>query len=206
MSPSSPLQDVHATAEKARGTGGKVRTYPRAAALAAWIALMFLGVLSHRAAVLRVVIPVLMVTLPFLLMGKVRIRFTFRDSALGLCASFVLVAPLVLVGLLSGHLFAAPRILALAYQLLAVSLPEETFFRGYLQETFGNGLRAVIVTSMLFMAAHVPRAFLMEEWHLILTFFPSLVMGWLYMKTKNILPGTIFHFAANAVFMAWTGR
>ena len=29
---------------------------------------------------------------------------------------------------------------------------------------------------------------------------PSLVMGWLYMRTNNILPGTIFHLLANLAY------
>lgn len=205
MSHSSPTHDGQAAPRDVPGIRGIARKYPRAVALSAWCTLMVMGVLSHGAASLRIIVPLLMVALPFLLTGAVRFRLSRHDCALGTWASLILVAPLILAGLVAGRTFAAPGIAALAYQLFAVSLPEETFFRGYLQEVLGNRTRALLVTSALFTAAHMPRALFLGEWHLILTFFPSLVMGWLYMRTGNILPGIIFHFAANTLFLAWSG-
>jgi membrane protease YdiL (CAAX protease family) len=57
----------------------------------------------------------------------------------------------------------------------------------------------VLLVSLLFAVAHVPKALFLGDWMSLLTFFPSLVMGWLYMKTNNILPGTIFHLLANLI-------
>jgi membrane protease YdiL (CAAX protease family) len=88
----------------------------------------------------------------------------------------------------------------LIFQLLSVSFPEEFFFRGFLQDSIGNNLRAIILGSLFFSLAHLPKALFMGEWVSLLSFFPSLIMGWLYMKTNNILPGVIFHFFANLVY------
>ena len=76
------------------------------------------------------------------------------------------------------------------FQLLSVSFPEEFFFRGFLQDTIGGNFRSVLLVSLLFAVAHVPKVLFLGDWMSLLTFFPSLVMGWLYMKTNNILPGT----------------
>ena len=88
----------------------------------------------------------------------------------------------------------------LLFQLLSVSFPEEFFFRGFLQDTIGRNFKAVLLVSLLFAVAHIPKALLLGDWMSLLTFFPSLVMGWLYMKTNNILPGTIFHLLANLTY------
>jgi membrane protease YdiL (CAAX protease family) len=56
------------------------------------------------------------------------------------------------------------------------------------------------LVSLLFSLAHLPKAVFYNEWMSLLSFFPSLVMGWLYLKTNNILPGTIFHLFANLVY------
>jgi len=82
----------------------------------------------------------------------------------------------------------------------AVSLPEEFFFRGFLQDSIGKSFRAVFLVSLLFSLAHLPKVIFMGEWISLLSFFPFIDYGWLYMKTNNILPGVIFHFLANLVY------
>ena len=84
---------------------------------------------------------------------------------------------------------------------LSVSgLPTDAFFfRGFLQDSMGRTYQSVLLVSLLFALAHVPSAFFLNNWMSLLSFFPSLVMGWLYMKTNNIIPGTLFHFFANFV-------
>lgn len=99
-----------------------------------------------------------------------------------------------------GISFTLPYLMTVVFQLLAVSLPEEAFFRGYLQETVGNNLKGVVAVSMLFSIAHLPGFIINGDVNSVLTFFPSLVMGYLYMRTSNILPCIIFHLFANIIF------
>jgi membrane protease YdiL (CAAX protease family) len=174
-------------------------------AVFAYLALVILGILSLRAPVLVHFLPVIMVALPLFLRRKVHIGFSRADIALGVAATLLCLVPFALAGLLTGHAIHLPGITTAGYQLLAVAFPEETFFRGYLQEAFGNDRKALVITSLLFAAAHLPRAFVAAEWHLVLTFLPSLVMGWLYLRTRNIVPAVIFHFTANMVFTGLGG-
>ena len=89
-------------------------------------------------------------------------------------------------------------------QLVLVAIPEEVFFRGYLQKELGNDLRAVIVVSFLFAIAHLVIVCATAGGLGVciqngLTFFPSLVMGYLYLKTKTLWSSIFFHFCANVL-------
>lgn len=97
--------------------------------------------------------------------------------------------------------------LALA-QLLVVALPEEYFFRGYVQtrlEARWPSRRrllgaqvgmALVVASALFAVAHL----LVDGNALRLAvFFPALVFGWMRQATGSILAGVLFHAASNLV-------
>jgi len=86
------------------------------------------------------------------------------------------------------------------FHLFIVSLPEEIYFRGFLQEAIGNNIKGVIMVSILFSIIHLPKLIFDGDLSSALTFFPSIVMGYLYMKTSNILPSVIFHFSANILF------
>ena len=87
-------------------------------------------------------------------------------------------------------------------QFLLVALPEEVFFRAYLQKEFGNGYKAIIVVSLLFAIAHLLIVCIADGGistctQNALTFFPSLVMGYLFMKTKTVWSSILFHYLAN---------
>jgi membrane protease YdiL (CAAX protease family) len=100
---------------------------------------------------------------------------------------------------------AALPTMALA-QLVVVALPEELFFRGYVQGRLEDALPA---RRRLFGApvgwALVLQAALFGLGHFLVTFdpamltraFPGLVFGWMYARTRSILAGTIFHAACN---------
>jgi membrane protease YdiL (CAAX protease family) len=90
---------------------------------------------------------------------------------------------------------------ALVFQLLGVSVPEEVYFRGFLQQRFGNTLWSVLVVSLLFSFMHLPQFIFYGDRYSLLTFFPSVVMGLLYFRTSNVLPSVIFHFLSNVVFL-----
>lgn len=90
-------------------------------------------------------------------------------------------------------------------QFLVVALPEELFYRGYLQarlrdawpggrELAGARLgKAFWITQILFALGHLAEP---HPWRLGV-FFPSLVFGWLRERTGTIVPGTLFHALSN---------
>lgn len=137
-----------------------------------------------------------------------------RGILLGLFVSAALLAAYVAViwgyGFYTGQSLAVNK---LSYsfvltQLLLVALPEEAFFRGYLQQKFGNGIKSVVIVSVLFAVGHFVTLCLGGGHdaevcaQAILTFFPSLVMGYLYLATGTLWAGIIFHFLANVVHIA----
>lgn len=94
--------------------------------------------------------------------------------------------------------------------LLLVALPEELFYRGYLQEklrrAFPGGVRllgatigpAILLTAALFALGH----FVVDLRPMRLgVFFPALLFGWIKERTGTITAPILFHAMSN-VFMA----
>jgi len=89
------------------------------------------------------------------------------------------------------------------YQLAIIVVPEELFFRGYLQGRLrswscARGLESAVVpivlTAALFALAHV----LVEaSWLRAAVFFPGLVMGWLRERSGGMAASAGFHWLAN---------
>ncbi|MEW6001325.1 MAG: CPBP family intramembrane glutamic endopeptidase [Nitrospirota bacterium] len=125
-----------------------------------------------------------------------------KDIFWGLTVSFILLLPLYIF-LYLGREFSFPSFDFIVFQLLGVSLPEEVFFRGFLQDQFGNNIKGLFFVSIIFSIMHVPRFIFHGDIYSLLTFFPSLIMGFLYMKTSNVLPSIIFHFLSNIVFLGF---
>jgi len=98
-------------------------------------------------------------------------------------------------------------------QLLVIALPEEAFYRGYLQsaldEAFPPRLRvlgaplgaSVLVTSALFALGHLATE---VDPNRLGVFFPALVFGWLRARTRGVGAPIVFHMACNlfTVFLA----
>ncbi len=146
------------------------------------------------------IIPAYLIAVPRVLEKKININFSLRHILMGLLVSVVVLAPFFAV-FMHGKKFAAMGAGAAIFQLLGVSFPEEVFFRGFLQEVFGNNVRSNIIVSLLFAAAHLPALFFYGDSYAPLTFFPSLIMGFLYMRTSNVVPSTIFHFLSNVLYL-----
>jgi membrane protease YdiL (CAAX protease family) len=163
-----------------------------------------------------------------------RYGFTTRPLGLGLAIAAVAVAlvlPLFVAGfvvvvrvacahapaLVPGSCFRAlhplwrlPGDFALqgAAQLVVVALPEELFFRGYVQGRLEEALPptrtlfgapigwAWILAAALFGLGHFLVTF---EPQMLTRFFPGLVFGWMFARTRSILPGTLFHAACNLI-------
>ena len=96
-------------------------------------------------------------------------------------------------------------------QLLVVALPEEYFYRGYLQTTLGRAwpMRlkigpfhigpAIIVTSLLFGLGH----FIIDlRPARLAVFFPSLLFGWLRDRSGTIVSCVVYHAACNLLVQA----
>jgi membrane protease YdiL (CAAX protease family) len=91
-------------------------------------------------------------------------------------------------------------------QLVVVALPEEFFFRGYLQEKwkavwpsqhrlFGASIGVFLILSALIFA--LSHSLITLQWWHPLIFFPGLVFGWLKEKAGTILAPVLFHTACN---------
>jgi uncharacterized protein len=102
----------------------------------------------------------------------------------------------------------------LSGQLLVIALPEEAFYRGYLQSALdevhkprwrvlgaelGPGL---LVTSVLFAFGHLCTEFNIAR---LAVFFPSLVFGYLRARTGGVGAGLIFHALCN-LFASYLGQ
>ncbi|MFQ5823254.1 MAG: type II CAAX prenyl endopeptidase Rce1 family protein [bacterium] len=96
------------------------------------------------------------------------------------------------------------------FLILFISLPEEYFFRGYLQtelnRVFGKKHRmlgvnfgiGLILSAIIFGLVH---ALLGGGWPALLTIFSGLLFGWLREKTGGILAPTLFHGLGNVVYL-----
>lgn len=95
-------------------------------------------------------------------------------------------------------------------QLLVVALPEEFFYRAYLQTTltraWGEGRgrlfgaqvgTAFFATQALFALGHLAE---LHPWRLAV-FFPSLLFGWLRVRTGSIVPAILVHALSNLLLM-----
>lgn len=103
-------------------------------------------------------------------------------------------------------------------QLLVIALPEEAFYRGYLQTALGKALReetrgavsilgtrigpSIVLTSAIFALGH-----LLTELNpaRLAVFFPSLVFGLLRARTRGIGSSVLFHALCN-LFSAYLLR
>lgn len=150
---------------------------------------------------LKYLIPLLLLAVPYAMGFKVGFRLAARDILSGVVASVLVLLPFWFFSSPAGKVFFSLSSGALLFQLLGVAFPEEVYFRGVLQEKLGNRMGGVLIVSALFSLMHVPRLIFYGDPYSVLTFFPSLVMGFLYMRTSNIVPSTIFHFASNVVFL-----
>jgi uncharacterized protein len=96
--------------------------------------------------------------------------------------------------------------LTIAHQVLYVAIPEEFFYRGYLQTRlnelhprkfliFGVPIGwGALIASLLFAFGHSLVQF--QWWHFAI-FFPSLIFSWMREKTGGVVAGALFHASCN---------
>lgn len=91
-------------------------------------------------------------------------------------------------------------------QLFLVALPEEIFFRGWLQNRCNRLLKrswnilgvrigwGLPLTALIFAASHSVIHY--QWWHFSI-FFPALLFGWLRERTNSVIAPTLFHALSN---------
>lgn len=114
----------------------------------------------------------------------------------------------------SFHVAALPPLNLILTQVLVIALPEETFFRGYMQTRFQQIFKprwhifgahlgwGWILTCLIFALAHSLISY--QWWHFAI-FFPSLLFGFLREKTDGLVAPILSHAFAN-LFMSWIVR
>jgi len=116
-----------------------------------------------------------------------------------------------------GWLFpvAAPsgdRLAWILSQFVQVAFCEELFFRGYVQgrvrlllqpvcvgRDYVLATASIAISSGVFATAH---CVVWGSWVGIMTFFPGLVLGWLFWRTRGLLEPVLFHGLANIGYVA----
>lgn len=95
--------------------------------------------------------------------------------------------------------FAWSFLWSLAVNLILISLPEEIFYRGFLQSRL-KGLSGILIVNLLFALGHFVGEYDPVR---LLPFFPGLVFSWLVWRSSGSLVGaTIYHALCN-VFSEW---
>ena len=91
-------------------------------------------------------------------------------------------------------------------QLLVIALPEEAFYRGYLQTALDDAFRfrvrvlgaelgpGLLIASVLFALGHICTE---VDVNRLAVFFPALVFGWLRCRTRGIGAGLTLHAMSN---------
>lgn len=97
-------------------------------------------------------------------------------------------------------------LLLIAYHLFFVAIPEELFYRGYVQsrldevwppkwQVFGADVGwGLIAACAIFAVGHSIVS--LQWWHPFI-FFPSLIFGWMRARTGTIVAGALFHAWSN---------
>lgn len=140
---------------------------------------------------------------------------TLRRDILPLVAALACSLPLYGIGAILMRQWMAtptvwwtwPALGLVIHQLVVVALPEEFFYRGYLQTRFREawpqgpllwGARlgpAFWLPQFLFALGHLAQ----PAWWRLAVMFPALVMGWLRERTGGLFAPIVFHAAANLV-------
>lgn len=169
--------------------------------LCAYIVLLVLLFSVHALKIrtLDYIVPLYLVGVTLILKKRIRMDISANQLIFALVVSAAVLLPYYFLAAPQRR-FIPPGIGAATFQLLAVSLPEEIFFRGLLQEVLGNTVIGMTAVSLLFAIAHLPAFFYYGDVSALLTFFPSLVMGFLYMRSGSVLPPAIFHFLSNILY------
>lgn len=158
-------------------------------------------------AVIGVILELIPALLLFLVFGYGPGKMGLKPRCWKLTLVLLLSAPVMSLTL-SGQtpLFEQPffKTISFLLMILEAALPEELLLRGYLLPRFERVLKspvnALVITSILFSAFHIPvhihdgSDLLYELLNTFSVAFPSgLLWGYLYQRTRSIVPGMLFH-------------
>jgi len=103
----------------------------------------------------------------------------------------------------------------LFYQFMYIAVAEEIFFRGYVQGNILTSMSTIIEEkhwlqqwiSIVLSAACFAVAHILVQGRIIsgLTFFPGLILGWLFIRTKSLVGPILFHGLANVCYFVMAG-
>jgi hypothetical protein len=91
---------------------------------------------------------------------------------------------------------AKPNVFSFLSIVVAAPLLEEIFFRGIILEGFLKNYspkKAILLSAAIFGAIHL------NPWQASGAFLIGILIGWLYWKTRSLMPGIIIHFVNNAI-------
>ena len=155
-------------------------------------------------------VPLTLRRLPFAPYGY-SLQPWYRTTGHALCVSLALLGTFALL-ILGWRLLAGVSLRlyvnALSWeimlqQLVCVAMPEELFFRGYVQErlrlwawqrSLPHHTTAILLSAGLFTAVHL---MVLPSWWRLAVFVPGCVMGWLRVSSRGLLAPTLFHWLAN---------
>lgn len=138
-------------------------------------------------------LPILFLLLPFIDF-KWRIPEAFFSRRSLIC--WVLLTITIVVLLLKNS-----EILGIfTMMVLLAALPEEWFFRGYLQKRLGNSGISVVIVSLVFSFMHYITQNSVSGWFV---FVPSLFFGWVYKKTNDLVVVVVLHALSNLIYLIY---
>ncbi len=136
-------------------------------------------------------------------MGEYGISFGMwsKKNQLLFCALLLVAFPVVHLFKSTPHIHYQLSSSLISAQILAVSIPEELFFRSLIQTELKrhikNQLLLFTVVSLMFTGAHLTRGI---NTFSLLTFFPSMVFCYARERFKSTLPAVLLHFTYNVLF------
>lgn len=138
-------------------------------------------------------LPILFLLLPF-----ADFRWQIPGVLLGkqLLVSWIVIAVVIIIILLLN----IQLIGLFVMMLLVAALPEEWFFRAYLQKRLGNSVVAILLVSLMFTLMHF---IISNSYVSLLVFIPSIFFGWIYKKTDDIVLVVMLHALSNLLFYAY---
>ena len=135
-------------------------------------------------------LPILFLLLPFVDVQWSMPRIPFAWQSL---ISWVVLSVVIILLLLQN----TQLVDLFTMMVLLAALPEEWFFRAYLQKRLGNHIAAVLIVSLLFWLMHYITHRSVETW---LVFIPSVFFGWVYKKTDDLILVVILHALSNLLY------
>jgi len=140
-------------------------------------------------------IVLLMLFFPFVDSKWKKPDLSLRKISISVCLVYILIIILLVLNLEKWQLIIS--------SLLLAALPEEWFFRGYflvrIKQILKSSWQANTLTSLAFSLLHLPT----QGWFGLSVFFPSLLFGWLYLKTNNLFLVIGIHALSNTIFLLY---